>query len=261
MEEFKYIYESIDVFFLIFCRIAGFIMILPIIEETRMPKMSTITLCTALTIPVFFKTDLTIEYYQPTLIYYAIALFREILVGLILGFIIKVFFQVYPFVGMIWSTQGGLSMSMVMDPTSGTQSSTLGKIYNLGFAVYFLISDGYHYLIKAVINTFETIPLNGAIFTTTMALGMVSTLAEYFIICVRLAAPIIAILIIVDCTLGILARTVPQMNMFVIGIPLKMIIMFILLISSSTVFRPYNDLIIDNMINTFTNLIQGLIPS
>ena len=73
-----------------------------------------------------------------------------------------------------------------------------------------------------------------------------------------IVASIVGVIIVVDFAMGILARTVPQMNMFVIGIPLKMIILFILLIGTIHTTSKYNDIIIEGIVNTLSNVIQGM---
>ena len=70
--------------------------------------------------------------------------------------------------------------------------------------------------------------------------------------------PIVSVILVVDFAMGILARTVPQMNMFVIGIPLKMLIMFILMVVTIQVISEYNTIIIENLVNTLMNIIQGM---
>lgn len=258
MEDLYYLYQYIDVFLIIFVRIIAAIFFLPIIEETKVPKIALVGFALGISIAVYFKTDVTLTYYQPTLLSYTILLIREMLVGLILGFVAKIFFQIYPFVGSLWSMQGGISMSIVMDPTTGTQSTQLGRIYNLVFAVVFIISGGYHWFIHTLVESFELLPIGKEVFSLNLVGGIVETTGTYLELGLKLAIPIVGIILIVDFAMGILARTVPQMNMFVIGIPLKMIILFILLLITIGTMSQYNHIIIETLIQSINNVIEGM---
>lgn len=260
MEELMYLYTHVDLFLVVFCRIICAIVFLPVVEETKLPKMAIAGMAVCLTlITLLISPTLTITY-EPTLLGFTFVVLKECIVGLIIGFSLKIYFQVYHFVGSLWSTQGGLGMSMVMDPTSNMQVPMLGKLYALIFSTLFILSGGYHWFIKVLIDSFKQIPINEAIFGDSLTETIVDAVATYFLIGFKLAIPILAIMVIIDVGLGILARTVPQMNMFVIGIPLKMIILFILLIITVSLVPEFNTIIYDQITGTVMNLIQGMMP-
>lgn len=260
MEEMYYLYAHIDVFIIIFVRIMAAITFLPIIEESKLPRIALVGLGIGISMAVYFRTDVLLSYYRPNLFSYSILLIKEILIGLTLGFCVKVFFQVYPFMGSLLSMQGGLSMSVIMDPTSGTQSTQIGRLYNLGLGAVFALSGGYHWFIHTLVESFELIPIGQGMFGPNLVAGMVDTIGSYIELSFKLAAPIIGVILIVDFAMGILARTVPQMNMFVIGIPIKMLILFILLITTMSITAEYNQTIIEDLIRTVNNIIQGMRP-
>ena len=258
MSELNYLFEHRDVFIIIFVRVIAVIALLPIIEETRMPRIALSGLALGITLPVFFKTEVTMTYYEPNLVSYSMLLVKEMIVGLILGFVVKLFFQIYPFVGSLLSMQGGLSMSVVMDPTSGMQATQIGRLYNLGLAVIFIQSGGYHWFIETLVDSFNLIPIGKAVFSNNIAIGMVDTMGVYFELGLKLSMPIVGVILVVDFAMGILARTVPQMNMFVIGIPIKMIILFILLIVMMNVTSEFNQMIIKTLVQTVNDVIAGM---
>ena len=258
MSELNYLFEHRDVFIIIFVRVIAVIALLPIIEETRMPRIALSGLALGIALPVFFKTDVTMTYYDPNLVSYSMLLVKEMIVGLILGFVVKLFFQIYPFVGSLLSMQGGLSMSVVMDPTSGMQATQIGRLYNLGLAVIFIQSGGYHWFIETLVDSFNLIPIGKAVFSNNIAMGMVDTMGVYFELGLKLSMPIVGVILVVDFAMGILARTVPQMNMFVIGIPIKMIILFILLIVMMNVTSEFNQMIIKTLVQTVNGVIAGM---
>lgn len=260
MEELIDVYVHIDVLLVIFCRIMAAIVFLPIIEESKPPKLMISGLGLCLSITVFMVTDCSFVYDDTTLVSYTLILIKEILVGLTMGFIIKIYFQIYQFIGSLWSTQGGLSMSMALDPVGGEQTPILGRFYNLCLCAIFVLGGGYHWFIKTLVDSFTVIPINKAILGTSIVTGMIETVSDYLIISFKLAMPVIGVLLLVDFGLGILARAVPQMNMFVIGIPLKVIVLFVLLIATVGLVPRFNAIIIDHMVGTMMNLIQGMRP-
>ncbi|MBE6021747.1 MAG: flagellar biosynthetic protein FliR [Cellulosilyticum sp.] len=260
MEELYYLYEHVDVFLIIFVRIIATIIFLPVIEETKLPRTAISGIALGIALATYFKVDVTLMYYEPNLVSYTILLIKEMIVGLIIGFVVKIYFQVYPFVGSLLSMQGGLSMSVVMDPTAGTQSTQLGRLYNLGLGVVFIASGGYHWLIHTLVESFTVIPIGKEVFAPNLAMGMVETIGSYLELGLKLSIPIVGVILIVDFAMGILARTVPQMNMFVIGIPLKMLILFILLIMTINAIARYNHIIIEALVTTLNQVIQGMRP-
>lgn len=260
MAELNYLYEYIDVYIIIFVRILAALIFLPIVEESKLPRIALAGISMGLAIAVYFKVDVSVAYYEPNLVSYTILLVKEMLVGIILGFIVKIFFQIYPFVGSLLSMQGGVSMSVVMDPSSGMQSTQIGRIYNLGLAAVFVSTGGYHWFIHTLVESFTLIPIGNEVFGPHLVTRMVDTIGAYLELGLKLSMPIIGVILVVDFAMGILARTVPQMNMFVIGIPIKMLILFILLAVTMSTTSTYNYMIIEELVNTLSDVIQGMRP-
>lgn len=258
MNEIIYFYTHIDVLLLIFCRIIFALSFLPIIVETKLPAAGKVGMGLALTTIVFYVMPSTTLDYAPTVQGFFMLVIKEIIVGLIMSFGVAMFFQVYYFVGHLLSMQGGLGMSTFFDPSSGAQVPLIGKFYYLGFCTVFILSGGYHWFIQALVESFIHIPVGQSVFSGSLLGTMVDAMNQFWVISFKLASPVLAILFIVDCGLGILARTVPQMNMFVIGLPLKLLILLVMLVLTMSLLPAFNDMITDEIVNLFYNVIQGL---
>lgn len=254
------IYQQIDVWLLISIRIFFALFFLPIMVETKLPILAKGGMTAALTSIVFFTVSFETLGGTQTLIGLFLLIMKEALIGLILGFGVILFFQIYYFVGHLWSIQGGIGMSTIMDPSTGTQMPTLSKFYYMGFAVVFIVSGGYHWFIRALVESFTYIPISKGVLDSALLYPVIHAVAVFFELGFKLAAPIIAVLFIIDCGLGILARTVPQMNMFVIGLPLKMIVLFVLLLITITLMPLFNEMLIKNMVEFFYQIVQVLVP-
>ncbi len=260
MEELMNLYKDMDLFLLVFCRIICALALLPIVEETKIPPLALSGLSAILALLTLLTGQMEGPVYNPTLLGYTLVIVKECTVGIIIGFGMKIFFQVYYFVGMMFGMQSGMSMSMLYDPSTGAQVPIIGRFYMLSFSVIFILSGGYEWFITKLIESFKDIPVNQAFFREDLVGIVGEAVSNYWLVSFKLTMPIIGVLFIIDWGLGILARTVPQMNMFVIGIPLKMLILFFLLIFTLGFFTVFNDIIIDNMVETLISLIQGMIP-
>ena len=105
MEELIYLYENVDILLVIFCRIIATVVFLPIVQESKLPKMAISGLCICIASSVFLLTDVENINYSNNLVSYTFILGKEIITGLILGFTLKIYFQIYQFIGSLWSTQ------------------------------------------------------------------------------------------------------------------------------------------------------------
>lgn len=250
---------------LIFTRIIGAIFFLPImtqassvpaITKAGLSFMLAIVVSSTMSIqPVGAQMD-TLE-----VLTFTILLVKELLVGITLSYCINVFFNVYNFVGQLWGMQGGLSQAMMFDPSSGIQVAAIGKLYAMAFGIVFMCSGGYHWFISSLVESFKYIPLGNPVFKGELLWEMVSVVVSFWEVSFKIAAPIVGVIFIVDCALGILARTVPQMNMFAIGIPLKTSILFICMLLMLGLFEPSNNLIIKHMVDYFFDIAKGMIPA
>lgn len=253
-------YQYIDVWLLIFIRIFFALFFLPIMVEAKLPPLAKGGLTAVLTMIVFYTVPVETLGSSFTLLGLFFLIIKEALIGLIMGFGVIIFFQTYYFVGHLWSIQGGIGMSNIMDPATGTQMPIIGKLYYLGFAVVFVVSGGYHWFIQAVVESFTYIPIGKGVLSPEVMYPIISAMTVFFELAFKMAAPIIAVLFIIDCGLGILARTVPQMNMFVIGLPLKMLVLFSLLLMTFALVPLFNEMIIKNMVDFFYQIVQEMVP-
>lgn len=253
-------YTTLTVLLCIFFRLFFAIQIIPLTVETKLPVLAKVGLTLFLTNITFYTIQPLNSVYMPTMTSLFLMVLKESIVGLILGFSVTMFFQVYFFVGHLLSVQGGLGMSQFFDPSVGSQVPLLGKLYYLCFSALFILTGGYHWFIRGVVESFQLIPPGESILSPALMGSLLEATQLFWEISFKLAVPVIGVLFIIDCGLGILARTVPQMNMFVIGLPLKVMILFILMVFMIQLLPLYNDRIIDGMLELFNRFIEGLKP-
>jgi flagellar biosynthetic protein FliR len=132
-------------------------------------------------------------------------------------------FSAFLFAGQLMDFQIGLSMASVFDPLTLAQTPITGNLLHLITCAALIRTGGLHELIAAAAASFDTIPPGGAVMGGGLFMSAVGLLGEVVAAGLRIAMPVVASLFVIDVALGILVKTVPQMNVFVVGMPLKMI--------------------------------------
>lgn len=215
-------------FLLIFVRLSGIFIITPIFSRRNVPIMFKIVFTFLLTLILinivdFNQTQLDIYVFLSYIL-------KELFLGTFIGFIIYLFFSSLYLTGKLVDMQLGFSMVNVLDPNSNIQIPITGNFYYIIALLTFLSVDGHHVLIKTLLDSFSIIPLGSYVIKSTIYKEVLVIIINIFIIAFKLSSPILATIFIINIMLGILARTMPQMNVFVIGMPLRIAIGIITLI-------------------------------
>lgn len=209
------------VILLIFTRMTAFFASAPFFSIRGGPPLAKGALgllVAVLLFPVVGKSPLNLE---GGLLAFSLLIIQEILVGLFLGYVTSLAFSAIRMAGQLIDLQIGLVMAGIFDPQSGEQSTTIGKfLYTLG-VLLFLLMDFHHKLLQALAKSFQLIPLGGFQFEENLAFQLIQVFSGTMLLGLKIAAPVLAVLIIIDLSLGLVARTVPQLNIFMFGFPLK----------------------------------------
>ncbi|KUK83302.1 MAG: Flagellar biosynthetic protein fliR, partial [Pelotomaculum thermopropionicum] len=123
--------------------------------------------------------------------------------------------------GQFIDFQIGYAMSSFIDPMYVVSNTLLSQYLYMLTLLFFLLMDGYHTLIMALAKSYQLVPLGAADFSGSVALVLLKIFAGAFTIGLQVSAPILAVLVIADLALGFLTRTVPQINVFLTGFPIK----------------------------------------
>jgi flagellar biosynthetic protein FliR len=214
--------NEVVAFVLIFMRVAGLFLTAPIFSSRNIPimvKASWILIVAFLVFPV-------VEYKVETLpvpgLPLGLAVIRELLVGFSLGLGATLVFTGIQLAGQIVDIQMGLGMANIVDPMTSTQISVMGQYYYFIATMVFLAADGHHLLLKGMVDSFDIIPLGQAHLSVALGTKMMGFFSQVFFIAFQIGAPVIGALFITNMALGIIARTVPQMNVFIVGMPLNL---------------------------------------
>jgi len=152
---------------------------------------------------------------------YGLAMIREIGLGLLLGIAVTMVLNSIRMAGQFIDFQIGYAMSSFIDPMYGVSNTLLSQYLYMLTLLFFLLMDGHHTLIMALAKSYQLVPLGAADFSGSVALVLLKIFAGAFTIGLQVSAPILAVLVIADLALGFLTRTVPQINVFLTGFPIK----------------------------------------
>ena len=219
--------NTIQLFLLVFVRIAGMIFLLPVFGATNVPITIKIGLSAVLTVLCFplmaLKGPVALP---PHIIMFVIMVLKEIAIGLIIGFAASLLFTVIQFAGHLADSQMGFTFVELVDPFTDMPVTTLGQFQILIFTILFLLLNGHYFLLLAIQKSFEVIPLGGAshLFAGRTLEQLIVMTGDIFVLAMRLAAPVFSILLVTTVALGIVSRTVPQLNIFFMGMPISIIV-------------------------------------
>ncbi|MDE1548269.1 flagellar biosynthetic protein FliR [Jeotgalibaca sp. YN-L-12] len=230
---------QLQTFLLIFIRIATFVFVCPGFSLKGMPNFMKVALSLGISLPVFsLQTAIGGELGMFALIFLIV---KEALVGLAIGYIAQLFFAAIEMAGSFADVQVGFSMSQLFDPSIGINASFLGKVYYwISLAVFFL-TDIHHRVIETLVGSFQQLPVQSLLFNPVDGILHLFTLV--FGTAFRLAAPLMIVALLTEILLGVLSRTVPQINVLILSMPLKVLIVLIFLLAFfPTLYRNIADL-------------------
>ncbi len=255
MLDYTFTYADIEYFLLIFMRIVSFIFVVPFFSMSNTPKRVRVGFSFFLTILLYQSVPRQAIVYD-TLIGYSMIVIKEVLTGLLIGFAANLCTSVVSFAGHIADMEMGLSMASLMDPTTKESSTITGIYYNYMVLLMLMASGMHRYLIQALAETYILIPVNGAIIRRDALLSaLMEFMADYIIIGFRICLPIFAVMVILNAVLGILAKVSPQLNMFAVGIQMKVLVGISILFLSTAMLPGAAEFIYDqmkHMVVTFT---------
>ncbi|MBW1800618.1 MAG: flagellar biosynthetic protein FliR [Deltaproteobacteria bacterium] len=153
-----------------------------------------------------------------------IGVLSEGMMGVLMAFGVKMLFSTVQIAGQFMAFQMGFSMARAMDPVTGAQSTVLSQFLYLFLILIFFSIDGHHYFIQALAHSFYVVPPNGFHLNGSLSTLLVKTSSQMLGIALKIAAPIIIALFLTSLALGIVARTVPQVNILMIGFPIRVAI-------------------------------------
>ena len=210
--------------FFIFIRIAAFFLVTKILFPKGTPPILKGVLALIISFAIVSITDSSSVLEINNNFMIIVYLIGEVLLGIILGFLVNMIFEFVRMAGAFIDLQMGLSMMNVVDPNSNESVTIISNLtYYLALVMLF-VSDGHHVIISCLIKSFEIIPVGKVQNMANSFEVFLSTFIKYFEIGMRIAIPLIVVILISELAMALVSRSVPQINVMILGIPIKFIL-------------------------------------
>ncbi len=181
---------------------------------------------------------------------------NELLVGIVMGVSLVFIFAAIQYAGQIIDFQMGFAIVNLIDPTQDVQIPIMGFFHFLIAILIFLAMDAHHWIIRALVDSFAIVPIMEAGFSGLVIGGIAKAFGDLFVVAMRIAAPTIAVLMLYNASLGIIAKTVPQINLLIVGFPVRIALGLIVVGLSMTFFLPYLSSAFDLMIRNVYSIMH-----
>lgn len=244
--------QQFPAFILILVRVMSFFVTIPIFSYRNVPTQLKI----GLGFFIAWITFYTIE--TPLLAFdgeFLLLVIKEVMVGLLLGLIAYLILAAIQIAGGFIDFQMGFAIANVIDPQTGAQSPLIGQYFYTITILFLLTVNGHHLFINGLMYSFEEIALD-QFFQFNNLDFVLTTFSQMFLMAFQLAIPIVGCLFLVDVALGIIARTVPQLNVFVVGLPLKILVSFLTLFMFVPLYIMMAQKLFDFTLEAMQQLIQ-----
>lgn len=252
-------YQNIVYFLLAFTRISGIMFLTPFFSSSAINMRVKVLFSAAVTFVVFsgipkdISPEWTNNFYK-----FLMLIFKEALLGILIGYMLTFIFEAVQTASEAYSTTMGFNMMSVLDPMSEVQSPIIGQFTNLFFMLVFFMTGTHREILAVLINTFYKYPIGKIMYIPdAIVKQFIEAFNFSFLSAMLLALPLIGVLLLMDIVLGIMARIAPQMNVFFLGMPLKIMIGFYML----TTMVPYLYSFFKNLLESGIGKVMILISS
>jgi flagellar biosynthetic protein FliR len=188
---------------------------------------------------------------------FAVGAIGEILLGITIGMAVNLIFVGLQMAGQISGYQMGMALARVMDPSAGQQVPLLAQFFQLFAFLIFLAINAHHWFLMALADSFQLVPPFGFKISGSLIEQLMHIAGNMFVIAIKVGAPVIAALLLTSIAFGLIARTVPQMNVFLVAMPLKIIIGLLFIGFSLPYLSSFLKTVFSNLGNTIFLLMKA----
>lgn len=227
-----------QLFFLAFTRIMAIMIHVPVLGGQNIPNQVRIGLGFVLAMVLIPWQPLPAEAASIGFIAYSVSIGKEILIGTLIGYSADLAFGAIQMAGAAMGLGSGFESSRIFNPSMGESGSAFDQIFVMTATMVFLMINGHHLVITAIQKTFEIIPINGSLPFDGLETIMTTT-STFIMAGIHLALPVMTAVILADLTLGLLARVAPQVQVYFLGLPVKVVVSLLALSFMFAGLLPY----------------------
>ena len=217
-------YQEYKAFYLVLIRVSAILVMFPFFSARVIPTLIKAGLALMITIVLFPVINEKIIKFPGTLMEMAQLILAEVIIGMILGLMVQLFFEGVRIMGQMVGFQTGFAITNVLDPQSGTQVSIFANAAYLVSVILFLLLNGHHLLLNAIKESFDIITVGSLGLNMGMLKEMTKMSGDMFVIAVKIGAPPIAALLFTNVAFGLITKLMPQMNIMIVAFPVQICI-------------------------------------
>lgn len=261
IDNFAFPLEELEFFLLILTRVSAFLFTAPFFSQNNVPRMLKAALSVFISY-LLYEAIMPHEYPIYNSLYeYTGLLLKETLTGLIIGLAGAFAMNVTSFAGQVVDTELGLAMASQMDPVTMQNTTVTGYFYQYTFMLIFMVTGMHRYLLQALGETFTLIPVGKTVFEMESFYNdMIEFMGTYIMLGFRIALPVFAVILIVNCMLGVMAKVSPQMNMFAVGIQIKAMVGMVVIFITVRVLPKAADMVFVQMKTNIATVVKAMMP-
>ena len=260
MNLFNFDPSTILSFFLTLFRISLVLFLLPFFGGESLPKPVKAVVCIILTLGLWPALSFPARYFPAHPFNILIMILGELVLGLTMGLLVRFLFAAIQTGGELAGFQMGFSMINIMDPINGTSESVTAHFLYMTSLLTFLCLNGHLYLLKALAQSFELVPPGSLFISPQLVQNIITFSGQIFVLAIKIAAPIITAIFLVDLALALISRAAPQMNVLFVGFPIKICVGFLFLGLLFGVMNMEIANFIRNISIYFDSILRAMIP-
>jgi len=228
---------DIERFLLVFFRVGGIFIFAPFFASFNIPARVKISFSFAISLLLFLTLRPKMGWRRDVpFLYLALEALYEMGVGVAIAFVMSLIFTGIKVSGQLIGLKMGFGIANIIAPSSNTQLPIIANLQYLLALMLFLSINGHHLLLLSLSSSFDLIPLYGAKYDTPLLNYIIGLFGDVFVVALKISGPVIITILLTDIALGMLARVMPQMNIFMLGFPLKIAVGLLTLAASIQVF-------------------------
>lgn len=245
-------------FLLIFLRVGAILLTVPIFGSKNIPILFKAGLSFAISLLLYPILNLDKFPVQLGALSFGLGVISEVILGTIIGLSVRMVFAGMQLAGQLVGFQMGLAMANIIDPASSEQIPLLGELNNLLALLIFLAINAHHWFLRAMVDSFRLVPPFSFQFSSSLMDQLVALGGSMFVIAIKVGAPVIAALFLTTVAFGVAARAVPQMNIFFVAMPLKILVGLLFLSFSLPYLSSFIRSVFVGLENTILHLLKAM---
>jgi len=247
---------------LVFFRVGGILFALPFFGDQSTPIRVRLLLSVAISFLIYPTLDPQWSRGFPnSLMGFTVLILKELMIGLVIGYVARIAQEALTAAATIVGFQMGFGMANMVMPNSDYMMDSFTAFHRSLILLFFLALNLHHIYLSAIVDTFRVIPSGEAVFRSEIGVLLIRYTADLFVIAIKLAAPVLIALLFTMAALGLIARTVPQIQVFILSFPISFYIGILVYIATIPFFPQWIKLHFSVNQQQILTIIRGMMPS